>query len=95
MEPTDTNGAAEARPAADASLDNRGLEPPMPMVRTLEAYEELRAGGVLRIHNDRVPVYLLPQLEDRGASYRVYEQDDGSAIVDIRRPADGEGAGAA
>lgn len=70
----------------DGFLDNRGLEPPMPMVRTLEAYERLDRGQVLRIHNDRVPVYLLPQLHDRGATYFVREQPDGSAIVDIEKP---------
>ncbi|MCB9740744.1 MAG: DUF2249 domain-containing protein [Deltaproteobacteria bacterium] len=75
--------------AADAVfLDNRGLEPPMPMVRTLEAYERLAPGERLRIHNDRVPVYLLPQLEARGASYEIDERLDGDAIVTIRRPAD-------
>lgn len=67
-------------------LDNRGLEPPMPMVRTLEAYGELRPGEAMRIRNDRVPVYLLPQLEARGASYEVHEQEDGSAYVTIRKP---------
>lgn len=59
----------------------------MPMVRTLESYEALAPGGTLRIHNDRVPVYLLPQLEERGARYRVREQSDGSAIVIIEKPA--------
>ena len=68
-------------------LDNRGLEPPMPMVRTLEAYEGLQPGGTLLIHNDRVPVYLLPQLEERGADYVVHPQADGSAQVEIRKPA--------
>lgn len=67
-------------------LDNRGLEPPLPMVRTLEAYERLAPGGRLRIHNDRVPVYLLPQLEARGATYDIDERPDGDALVTIRRP---------
>jgi len=66
-------------------LDNRGLEPPLPMVKTLEALEQLPAGGRLKIHNDRVPVYLLPQLKERGASYEVHPQEDGSAIVDIQK----------
>ena len=72
----------------DTLLDNRGLEPPMPMVRTLERYEALAPGRTLQIHNDRVPVYLLPQLEERGAKYRVQEQPDGSAIVIIEKPAE-------
>lgn len=67
----------------DVFLDNRGLEPPMPMVKTLEALEQLSIGSTLRIHNDRVPVYLLPQLHERGATYDVQEQEDGSAIVTI------------
>ena len=71
-------------------LDNRGLEPPMPMVRTLESYGGLAPGATLRIRNDRVPVYLLPQLEERGARYEVHEQEDGSAFVDIHKPAAGE-----
>lgn len=71
-------------------LDNRGLEPPMPMVYTLEAYGELRPGEAMRIRNDRVPVYLLPQLEARGARYEVDEQDDGSAYVVIRKPSESD-----
>ena len=59
----------------------------MPMVRTLEAYEHLPGGATLTIHNDRVPVYLLPQLEERGARYEVVEQQDGSAVVRIHKPA--------
>lgn len=64
-------------------LDNRGLEPPQPLVRTLEKLSELEGGDVLTIHNDRVPVYLLPQLADLGATYEVEEQPDGSAKVRI------------
>lgn len=68
-----------------AFLDNRGLEPPNPMIRTLEKLDELDEGDVLTIHNDRVPVYLLPQLHEMGARYEVAEQADGSAIVTITK----------
>ena len=67
----------------EAFLDNRGLEPPQPMIRTLEKLESLGAGDVLTIHNDRVPVYLLPQLLDEGATYEVEELPDGRAKVRI------------
>lgn len=70
-------------------LDNRGLEPPQPMVRTLEKLGEMNDGDTLTIHNDRVPIYLLPQLDDLGASYEVEEQSDGSALVRIYKPAAG------
>ncbi len=75
----------------ERTLDNRGLEPPMPMVRTLEALESMTPGDVLTIHNDRVPVYLLPQLEELGASYRVEQDADGSARVRIVKGAAGSG----
>ncbi len=70
---------------ATVFLDNRGLEPPLPMVRTLEAFERLEAGQRLAIHNDRVPIYLLPQLEARGATFEIDERPDGDAVVTIRR----------
>lgn len=70
---------------AEKFLDNRGLEPPNPMIRTLETLEGMNPGEVLVIHNDRVPIYLLPQLADAGAEYEVEEQADGSARVRITR----------
>lgn len=68
-------------------LDNRGLTPPEPLVRTLAAYERLAPGGRLLIHNDRVPVYLLVELGELHAAVSVTEHDDGSAEVSIRKPA--------
>lgn len=55
------------------------------MIRTLEKLDELDKGDVLTIHNDRVPIYLLPQLNEMGALYQVAEQSDGSAIVTITK----------
>lgn len=72
---------------AETFLDNRGLEPPNPMIRTLEALDAMAPGDVLVIHNDRVPIYLLPQLADEGAEYEVLEQPDGSAQVRITKGA--------
>ncbi len=69
----------------DQFLDNRGLEPPNPMIRTLECLDQMSEGEVLVIHNDRVPIYLLPQLADAGSVYEVDEQPDGSARVRITK----------
>ena len=55
------------------------------MIRTLERLETMETGQVLVIHNDRVPIYLLPQLLDAGAQYEVEEQPDGSARVRITK----------
>jgi len=63
---------APAHPPA-TSLDNRGLLPPEPMVRVLEALNTLAADDVLEVLNDRVPVFLLPELAARG--YAVTTED--------------------
>lgn len=55
------------------------------MIRTLERLEQLGPGEVLVIHNDRVPIYLLPQLADAGAEYEVSKLPDGSARVRITK----------
>ncbi|PSR33203.1 MAG: universal stress protein [Sulfobacillus thermosulfidooxidans] len=68
---------------AETFLDNRELVPPDPMQRTLAKLEELPAGSVLVIHNDRVPVFLLSELDDQGYPYETQALDDGSAIVRI------------
>jgi uncharacterized protein (DUF2249 family) len=55
-------------------LDVRGLEPPEPMVRTLEALAEMPHGKTLVQINVRVPQYLLPKLDERGFVYDIREQ---------------------
>lgn len=92
--------AGEAAPAADpgatscgcccsatpvVELDARGLEPPQPLVRVLEALEALPAGAELRAHTDRRPLHLFPHLEERGCVGESKEQPDGSFITHIRR----------
>lgn len=94
--PTLTAAAAAAGPPADETtdpgvvvLDVRELEPPEPMVLTLEALEALPAGGTLLQVNVRVPQFLLPLLEERGFSYEVRQQAPDLVRVFIRhRPAD-------
>jgi uncharacterized protein (DUF2249 family) len=66
-------------------LDNRGLEPPQPMLRTLKKLESLHAGDELIIHNDRVPMFLIEELNSLGYSYQVEEQEDGSALIHIHK----------
>ncbi|WP_339821849.1 DUF2249 domain-containing protein [Paenibacillus sp. FSL R7-0216] len=67
-------------------LDNRGLEPPQPMVRTLAALDRCKSGDEVHIHNDRVPVFLIEELNSLGCTYTVEEQPDGTAKVQIRKP---------
>lgn len=88
-----TSSAAAADPAGAAEgpdlvvLDVRGLEPPEPMVRTLEALERLPDGSALLQLVDRVPKFLLPKLTERGFAYRIVSEAPGQVRVLIRRAA--------
>jgi tRNA 2-thiouridine synthesizing protein A len=66
-------------------LDNRGLEPPQPMMRTLAALENLGDNEVLTIINDRRPMFLYEQLEELGFRQRTEPQNDGSFKIEIFR----------
>ncbi len=68
-------------------LDNRGLEPPQPMMRTLTALEDLDKGQTLVIINDRRPMFLFEQLDELGYLYLTEQQEDGSYKVTISRKA--------
>ncbi|WP_091017892.1 DUF2249 domain-containing protein [Paenibacillus amylolyticus] len=79
---------AEFNPSSQAPtvvLDNRGLEPPQPMMRTLAALKRCKPGDVVLIHNDRVPVFLIEELNNLGCLYTVADQADGTAKVRIEK----------
>ena len=64
-------------PAPTRFLDNRGLEQPEPMIRTLAATEQMPTGEVLSVLLDRRPAFLLPELDRRGHLWRGGLEDDG------------------
>jgi uncharacterized protein (DUF2249 family) len=66
-------------------LDARGLEPPQPMMKILEAVTVLPAGATLAARTDRQPLLLYPLLEQRGFTYETIAQSDGSHLTHIRR----------
>ncbi|WP_043933644.1 DUF2249 domain-containing protein [Bacillus sp. EB01] len=66
-------------------LDNRGLEPPQPMMRTLATLETLGKNQTLTIINDRRPMFLYEQLQELGLKQRTEEQEDGSYKIEIFR----------
>ena len=66
-------------------VDARGLEPPQPLVKILEALATLPEGARLRTHTDRQPIHLYAQLEERGFAGETTEQKDGSYITNISR----------
>jgi uncharacterized protein (DUF2249 family) len=76
------NPPPPAKAAPDGVLDVRGLEPPQPMLRVLET---LDAVDDLEVWLDRRPVFLYPQLEDRGFEHETSEPTPGLVRVLIRR----------
>lgn len=72
-------------PAPSIYLDNRGLEPPEPLVRILEALARLETSQELVADLDREPLLLYPQLVNRGFSYKTEARVDGDYRVRIRR----------
>lgn len=77
------NSAASAASVVD--VDARGLEPPQPMIKVLEALATLPDGAQVRARTDRRPIHLYPHLEERGFIGESQEQDDGGFITHIRR----------
>lgn len=78
-------GCSETAPGEIAEVDARGLEPPQPMVKILEALSALPAHAALRARTDRRPIHLYPMLEARGFTGESEEQSDGSFVTHIRR----------
>ncbi len=66
-------------------LDNRGLSPPEPMLRILTALDTLPAGGSIVAQMDRRPMFLFPELEERGCSYTCEPDGDGFLLT-IEKP---------
>ena len=86
----DASAPAAAPPAsppgpASTVLDVRGLEPPHPLVRVLEALDRLPAGGELVVLHERRPLFLYPQLDERGFAHETDEPSAGVIRIRIRR----------
>lgn len=84
--PAETGPAPEPAALEGVVLDVRGLEPPEPMLRTLEAAERLAPGERLVHLNERVPRFLLPILDQRGFAVEVDTSNPELVRVSITRP---------
>lgn len=91
------DGATVLQAVDEVLLDVSGLEPPEPLVLTLEAADGLRPGQYLRMLHRREPCLLFGNLEQRGfahhlqpgrgAAYEVliWRHDDERAAAAARR----------
>ncbi len=62
-------------------VDVRELQMPLPMHTILEALETLPADKALFVYHKRIPVFLLPELEERKFSYRIKEVSDAEVYL--------------
>lgn len=69
-------------------IDNRGLEPPQPMMRTLKNLEKMQDGEVLAIINDRRPMFLYEELDELGYEHETEPLEDGSFKITITKIGD-------
>ena len=79
-------GAGRADEAA-STIDVRGLPPPEPMVRVLERLDRLAPGATLTVLHERRPMFLYPQLDERGFTHTTDEPAPGLVRIVIVRPA--------
>lgn len=63
-------------------IDVRQLEMPKPMIAILDELDHLDKGEALYVRHKKVPLFLFPELEDRGFSY-VYKQAESEVILII------------
>jgi len=75
----------KTEPVEIIDVDARGLEPPQPLIKILEALAALPEGAELRAHTERKPMHLYVQLQERGFVGQTEKQEDGSFITRIRR----------
>lgn len=76
--------AADEWPEPSIEIDNRDLDPPEPMVRTLALLERLIPGEALAALLPREPLFLFKELEARGFRWRGAPEPDGSYRILIR-----------
>ncbi len=68
------------------TIDVRHLEMPLPMLTILDELDKLPAGQALYVDHKRIPVFLLPELEERKFEYRAKEISEGNVKLFIFKP---------
>jgi len=66
-------------------IDVRGLGAPEPMVAILTLLEQPEQSGPVIVHHDRNPVYLYPELAERGWGYEISLNEPGNVRLYLTR----------
>jgi hypothetical protein len=65
-------------------VDLRGLDPPEPLVTVLRMIDCGEVDTVLIAHFDREPIFLYPELIDRGWTHEIIASDCSSCANEVR-----------
>jgi len=87
------NGAKAARIWSEAEvwhIDVRGLEPPEPMHAIISLIETPAVGGPVIVHHEREPVYLYPELAERGWRWAQIAGEPGEVRLRLDRDEEAE-----
>jgi hypothetical protein len=78
-------GSRQWRDDDGLHVDVRGLDPPQPMLEILKLLESGAANAGLVVHHEREPVFLYPELADRGWQHERLAADEGEVRLRITR----------
>jgi uncharacterized protein (DUF2249 family) len=85
-EQPETYAGAPAWTAADGvHIDVRGLPPPAPLHAILSLIDSERHDGLIVVHHEREPLFLFPELAERGWMHALAEGEPGEVRLVLRR----------
>lgn len=71
--------------AGIANIDVRGLPPPQPMVEIIRLLESPGVGSEVIVHHEREPIYLYPELAERGWTHDIVAIAPGNVRLRLTR----------
>ena len=75
------------REGGDAHIDVRGLNPPEPMRAILRLLEQPDCSATVIVHHEREPIFLYPELAERGWRHEIVAGDPGEVRLRLTRGA--------
>lgn len=86
--PTDDDAEASVwTEQRETHIDVRGLEPPQPMLAILKLLETVGPAATVIVHHEREPVFLFPELAERGWQWSTVAGDPGEVRLRLEHPA--------
>ena len=66
-------------------IDVRGLQPPEPMVAIIALIERPDVADRVIVHHDREPIFLYPELAERGWNHQIIDGEPGEIRLLLTR----------